>query len=315
MRRGLSVILSGLTAAAFLLGAASADAVRGRHEVRIAGYLPEYRLAQVDVESLGGLTDLILFSAEPNADGSLNMTRLESAPWEKLLTYKTKHRVRLLLAVGGWERSTHFAAVAASDQARQRFIRGVLQTALAKRLDGIDIDWEHPRTAAEEESYGQLLAGLRSAFGPHGLQLTVTIGSWQRLPPAAIEAVDAVQVMSYDKEGEHATEDAARKDVQALLDAGIPPGKIVLGVPFYGRHVETREAKAYRNLVAEFSPAPETDRIGEVYFNGPVTLRRKVDFAVEAGLGGVMIWELGHDAPGEKSLLRAVREAVSRWNR
>ncbi len=310
MRTGLAVLLTGLAIATISVPASSADVGSNAHEFRVAGYLPDYRWAHLDLDSLGRLTDVILFSAEPNADGSLNMTRLQAAPWEKLLTFKTKHRVRLLLAVGGWERSDHFAAMAASEQGRQRFVGDVLQTALAKRLDGIDLDWEHPRNAEEEVLYGQLLADLRSAFRPHGLHLTVTISPWQRLPPEAIEAVDAVQVMSYDHEGEHATVEDAKTDVKTLVEGGIPRAKIVLGMPFYGRDVETREAMAYRDLVASFSPAREADRVGQVFFNGPATIRRKVEFAKDSGLGGVMVWELGQDVPGETSLLRSVQEAV-----
>lgn len=311
MRTGLFLLLAGLTIATLSLRALGTEEVASGRELRVAGYLPDYRFEQIDVDSLTGLTDLILFSAEPNADGTLNMARLEHAPWEKFLTYKTEQRVRLWLAVGGWERSTHFGDVAGSDLRRTRFVGDLLQTALARRLDGIDIDWEHPRNAAEQESYGQLLVALRAAFAAHGLQLTVTIGPWQRLPAAATHAVDAVQVMSYDHEGEHATAERARKDVQALLDAGIPPAKIVLGMPFYGRHVASREATAYRDLLAHSSAAPQSDRLGPIYFNGPDTLRRKVDFAMDAGLGGVMVWELGQDAPGQQSLLRAIRDAVS----
>lgn len=57
--------------------------------LRIAGYLPDYRMADFDVESATGLTDLILFSAEPGADGDLDLRRLRKCPWERLLEYKT----------------------------------------------------------------------------------------------------------------------------------------------------------------------------------------------------------------------------------
>jgi GH18 family chitinase len=314
MQKWIAIVLFGLAFSLDVVHARSADGEDEVREVRVAGYVPDYRFPEFDVESLHGLTDVILFSAEPNADGSLNMGRLEKVPWESLLAFKTKRRVRLLVSIGGWERSTHFPEVATREEARKRFVTDILRTALDKRLDGIDLDWEHPRNAVEEEAYGHLLADLRRAFAPHGLQLTVTIGPWQRLPAVAIEAVDAVQLMSYDHDHEHATTEDARRDVQAFLDAGIPRRKIILGLPFYGRHVESREATAYRDLVRDFSPDPETDRVGQISFNGPKTIRRKFEFAMEAGLGGVMVWELGQDAAGETSLLQAIREAVSGRN-
>lgn len=311
MRNFIAFFLSSLviaSASPCVLYAEDADAFGG---FRVAGYLPDYRFAEVSVESLAGLTDLMIFSAEPNADGSLNLNRLENCPWEKLLTFKTKHRVRLFLTIGGWDRSTHFAQVAASREKRKVFVASVLRIAAEKRLDGIDLDWEHPKDASEQMAYGQLLADLRSALKRHGYMLTVTIAAWQRLPPLAFKSVDGVQLMAYDHPMEHSTIRGTRKDVQSLLDAGIPVEKITLGLPFYGRDIRNGEAKTYAEIVTEFAPNAMNDRIGNMYFNGPDTIRRKVQFAMDTQLGGVMIWELGQDAPGRQSLLKVILESVS----
>jgi hypothetical protein len=88
---------------------------------RVAGYLPDYRFAEFDFATAGGLTDLIVFSAEPNVDADLDVERLKNFPWAKLVECKTKHRIRLILTIGGWGRSTHFAHVAADTGRRQRF--------------------------------------------------------------------------------------------------------------------------------------------------------------------------------------------------
>ena len=82
---------------------------------RIVGYLPNYR--EFDSVSTRGLTDLILFSATPTAKGDLDLSRLKKMPWAKLRAFKTQQRVRLILCVGGWERSANFATVATSDAA------------------------------------------------------------------------------------------------------------------------------------------------------------------------------------------------------
>ncbi len=119
---------------------------------RIAGYLPDYRFAELDLEAAKKWTDLIIFSAEVQADGGLDLKRIEKCPWDKLLAFKTKYRKRLFLTVGGWERSLHFASVASDEQRRKRFVKSVVQIALEKRLDGIDLDWEHPKDEKEEDS-------------------------------------------------------------------------------------------------------------------------------------------------------------------
>jgi len=283
---------------------------------RLVGYLPDYRVADFDLASARGLTDLIVFSAEPSRDGALNLDRLKKIPWATLREFKTKNRVRLILCVGGWGRSTHFPAVAASDEARRTFVKAAVQVCLDERLDGIDLDWEHPKNDKEEAGYTALLEACRDRFRPHGLMLSVTMASWQKLPKEAFGSVDAVHVMSYDNKGQHSTFDAAKADVKAMLGQGAPKEKIVLGLPFYGRRIaDGREAWTYRQIVAKYKPAPETDEVDSIYFNGPATIRRKTEFALESGLGGVMMWELGQDAEGKQSLLGAIREAVQAYRK
>jgi GH18 family chitinase len=284
-----------------------------RDDFVVRGYLPDYRAAQFDPVAARGLTDLIVFSAEPTAAGPLGLSRLKSVPWARLRAFKTHERVRLTLCIGGWGRSTHFAAVAGSPEKRSALVKSAVRTCLDERLDGVDLDWEHPKNRAEEEGYGALLAELRSAFEPHGLVLSVTIAAWQRLPQRAFAAVDRVHLMAYDHNGRHSTFEAARKDAETLIAAGVPAAKIVLGLPFYGRGVkDRRRTLAYREIVARHDPQAEADEVDGVYFNGPATIRRKTAFAHSAGLGGVMVWELGQDAAGERSLLRAILAEVDR---
>ena len=48
----------------------------------------------------------------------------------------------------------------------------------------------------------------------------------------------------------------------------------------------------------------------EVNYNGPATIRRKTELALQVA-GGVMIWELSQDASGAASLLRVIGETVA----
>lgn len=280
---------------------------------RIAGYLPDYRVAGFDLANARSLTDLILFSAQVTPEGKLDLGGLKDAPWDELRRFKTRERVRLILCVGGWERSAGFAAVATSDEKRAAFVREAVATCLERRLDGLDLDWEHPKDAAEQGGYARLLADLRAAFAPHGLVLSVTMAAWQQIPPEGFAAADWVQVMSYDNKGKHSTPEQAAADVKSLLDRKVSPGKIVLGVPFYGRQISGPEKTlTYAEILAKHRPAPGADEAGGVYYNGPETISRKTRDALRAKLGGVMIWEIGQDAPGDRSLLRTIRTTVDR---
>lgn len=278
---------------------------------RVIGYLPDYRLVDYDLEAAKTLTDLIVFSAEPASDGSLNTERLKNCPWTSLLTFKTKHRIRLLLTIGGWERSSQFASVSTSPDLRTKFVAAVVDFCLARRIDGVDIDWEHPEGTQQEQGYASLLSDLRKAFEPHGLLLSVTMAAWQKLTPEAIGAVNFVQVMAYDHDQRHSTFDSAKKDVGQLLDMKIPTEKIILGLPFYGRNLTTRDALTYREIHEKFGPKSDQDEIQGVYFNGPETIQRKTKYAVRSRLAGVMIWELGQDAAGDASLLKVISQSIN----
>lgn len=89
-----------------------------------------------------------------------------------------------------------------------------------------------------------------------------------------------------------------------------------LGLPFYGRDINTGEPKAYYELagsVVQSGRVRTGDQIGSVYFNSHRTLRRKIELAREGGVGGVMIWELGQDTQPfnrSESLMSAIRAAT-----
>lgn len=305
----LRILLVSICVCAFCVVQADDDAI-ARSSFRIVGYLPDYRLADYDLEAAKTLTDLIVFSAEPASDGSLNTERLKNCPWSSLLTFKTKHRVRMLLTIGGWERSTQFAAVSSSPDLRAKFVAAVVDFCLARRLDGVDLDWEHPEGTQQEQGYALLLSDLRKGFEPHGLLLSVTMAAWQKLTPDAIAAVDYVQVMAYDHDQRHSTFESAKRDVDQLLDMKIPAKKIIFGLPFYGRNLKTRDAMTYREIHEKLSPEPDQNEVQGVYFNGPEMIRRKTEHAVRSQLGGVMIWELGQDAAGDASLLKVIQRSI-----
>jgi chitinase len=280
---------------------------------RVVGYLPEYRAAKFDAASAKLLTDIVVFSAQPTAEGGIDMARLARTPWEKLRMARTNHKVRLILCIGGWNRSNGFAAVAASDEKRTKFSETAVKVCLDEKLDGVDLDWEHPKGETEEANYGKLLAAMKEAFKPHGLVLSVTMAGWQKLTAEGYKAVDTVQIMAYDHGGKHATFEAAEEDVKKVTDGGASPAKVILGLPFYGRGVKERnKVLTYREIVAKYHPEPGIDEVEGLYFNGPDTIRKKVSYAREKGLGGVMVWELAQDADGEGSLLRVIRMEAER---
>lgn len=309
-------VASRVVIAMFFLGLLTAcyadaqDSVRNQ-SFRLAGYLPDYRIGNFDLEAAKELTDLIVFSAEPAVDATLDLRRLKNAPWAKLKKLSTENRIRLILSVGGWDRSSQFAVVASSKANRERFAKSAVDFCLEQRFSGIDLDWEHPKDANEQLAYAELLKTVHTTFANHGLTLSITMAAWQELPAEAFQHVDWIQIMAYDHDGKHSTFDNAIADVAKVIKAGAPINKIVLGLPFYGRSLTHHDqAKSFAEIVAKQLVQPDVDEVDGFYFNGPSTIRRKAEYAITNGMAGVMVWEIGQDATGPKSLLRELRRSI-----
>lgn len=290
-------------------------------------------------------------------------------------------QLKLLIAVGGWTGSKHFSDAAATEQDRNRFAESAVAFLREYGFDGIDIDWEYPvaggrdeniRSNADRENFTLLLQALRAALiaagdadGKHYL-LTVAAGASEEYVANTeldqiARTVDWIGVMSYDFTGSWSTTsghnaplfadpadpspDGARHTVAAsvlrLVRAGVSPGKLLLGLPLYGRTwrgCAARNDGAYQEcsgpakgtwedgvldyqdiaanyltreaFVRHFNRTAKVPflfdaRSGQfISYDDAESLRYKVGFLKERGLGGAMFWEITADRKG--SLLNLV---------
>jgi GH18 family chitinase len=228
----------------------------------------------------------------------------------KLQSIKQQSDCRLLLSVGGWDRSNGFAELTSSAATRQIFIHNLVQYCRQNGFHGIDYDWEHPKTKIELSNYVKLITETSNACHPHSMIVTVAQAAWQNLGKDAYQAVDRVHLMTYDHEFPHATYDKSTKDLERVIGWGCAPGKLALGIPFYGRNKD-RKARTYAEITANQPVDATKDLIAGFAFNGQATVAKKVRYAAEQKLAGVMIWELGQDSSrSESGLLAAIRKQV-----
>jgi len=246
-----------------------------------------------------------------------------------------------------------FSALAKRDESRKAFAEDCLSFLKTYNLDGIDLDWEYPGLSwsgaacdpsCDTDNYVLLVKQLRETLGNEyeisyaGYctdKVAVTDG-WRYIDIKAMDPyVDYVNIMTYDlDEAPHhhsALKDSrAYKDcdraVRTYLTAGIAPDKLVLGIPFYGRHSwsESPTALSYKSI-SELDPTkyrrkqwdavascPYVETMDGVFFCGydnPRSIALKGEWARMQGMRGLMYWEYDQD-DAQGSLRRAVWNAV-----
>jgi chitinase len=172
---------------------------------------------------------------------------------------KVEHpELKISLAIGGGHTlaGDRFAAMAANIEMVQRFVTSTKAAVDEYGLDGVDIDWEYPKTAEQGQHYLGLMTDLRAAL-PKPLKLSTALpaGEWvlQYIPLAELASlVDIVNLMAYDFAGanfanvaftaHHANLFAPSTGgsngdsaINYIGRRGFPVNKILLGVPLYGR--------------------------------------------------------------------------------
>ncbi len=303
----------GMTAT--LTGGILAEAVNAAEGLKpksfvVAGYLPDYRLNDKNLASAQYLTDLIAFSFEPRETGDLEVRSWDAGAMALLRKSRSDHGCRLLACMGGWERSDGFRAALSTSEARSRLVESIRNLCEQEKLDGVDLDWEHPKSISEARDYASFMELLKRALGPQRL-LTAAVAVEQTWHEEGVQWLDRVHLMAYDLPERHATVADAETALNRWLKQGVPAEKLCLGLPLYGRGITQRDRTlAYSDMLAKADFRPEADEWDGLYFNGPSTLVQKVALAKKLKLAGVFAWEIGQDAAGEKSLLKAIKAAA-----
>lgn len=258
---------------------------------------------------------LIYFSVIPNSDGTLDRLNVDQRDLNRLNNIKHLYGTELILALSG--NSVNFMAVSEDDDTRKKFLEELLDYALAEGFSGIDFDWEYPKDDEQLTLFEKLIDDAALLISPQGLSISAAVSRFKPLSEDVLAKLDRINLMAYDNFGRHSTYESAVEASEYLqIKYNVEPGKINLGIPFYGRIFSGLDpqywsrTKIYRQLVEEFTLSPSQDEAGGFYFNGIDTVKRKTAYALEQGLGGIMIWELGQDSIGSRSLLKAIREEI-----
>jgi chitinase len=117
------------------------------------------------------LTDLRADIEEPLSGNSANEFH---GCLEQLYLLKMQNRaLKVLLSIGGWTYSMHFASAFSISQGRSTFALSVVSLVKTCGLDGVDIDWEYPTDASHGADIVRLLQAVRGALDTYGKLLSL----------------------------------------------------------------------------------------------------------------------------------------------
>ena len=328
MRIQTQVLSTLFAAACFLTAALSSAQHAAMTPGRVVAYVPNW----IDVGAFATAIDYahithinLAFENPVNANGDFSFNSAEEA----VITQAHAHHVPVLVSIGGGSASGDKALLARyfdliTDAKRVAFTAKLAAYVTAHRFDGLDVDLEGP---AVNKDYGAFIHDLSRALKPKGKLLTSALSQGyggDKVPDSVFSTFDWVNIMAYDGtgpwnpkvSGQHSSLEFAKSNVEYWLKRGLPKSKAVLGVPFYGygfgKAFRTRDYP-YSELVTAYPGAENADQAGAtIWYNGLATMRAKAEYVKAQGLGGVMIWSLNLDAPGDKSLLTAINKGLSR---
>ncbi|MFB9239565.1 glycosyl hydrolase family 18 protein [Plantactinospora siamensis] len=265
--------------------------------------------------------------------------------------------IKVLWSFGGWTWSAGFTQAAQNPAAFADSCYSLVKDPRwADVFDGIDIDWEYPNAcglqcdASGPAAFKNVVTALRSRFGANSLvtaAITADGSNGGKIDAAdyagAAPYLDWLAPMTYDYFGAFNAQgptaphsplysypgipqqgfysDAA---IQKLKSKGVPAGKLLLGIGFYGRGWTgvTQSAPGgsatgaapgtYEAGIEDYkvlkNTCPATNVIaGTAYalcgnnwwsYDTPTTIGGKMSYAKGQGLGGAFFWELSGDTTG-----------------
>ncbi len=225
-------------------------------------------------------------------------------------------------------------AILKSGTSQKRAVDALVQLAVTRGYDGIDIDWELI-PAGERDAFSRFMSRLATALHAHDRLLSVAVfaktsepGRWASQKATDYRAlgkvVDELKIMTYSFSGPWSSAGPQAplgwtRSVIEFAKTIVPAGKIYMGLPFYGYDwhaggttaVQATDAAAligaHHFRVAHDAASGEadlsyTDTSGVkhvLYFVDAKALATKLDLMESAfpDIGGIAIWQLYHEQP------------------
>jgi chitinase len=287
-----------------------------------------------------------------DAEGKIRTSR--TVPSRELAVKAHQAGCKMILSLGGWGWDSQFAAIVAKPEAEDRYIQSVLALVDASDYDGIDLDWEYPDTEREIIGFERMARRLRKELNAMGTRkgrpkvLTMAAsanpGTLKWLgKDFLLETMDWLNVMTYDfagawtdYAGHHSPLHASSKQPTGhprsteltmkylLEERGLPPDRLAVGIPLYGRgfpvsepYASTKNARKtaiprgnYSNLhrlereqdwVRKWDGETKNpwlispDHSIVIGYDDAESVALKTEWAMQKGFRGVFFWQIAAD--------------------
>lgn len=306
-------------------------------------YFPSYRTLTAEgiPNSKLKMVDVACFAfASINADYTLTVQ--EPAKLSALVARCKANGVKILISLNG-SHST-YAAMTSSSTSRAAFINSLKNIVDNYGLDGVDNDWEYPKTsdnsaAGNTALMKELSAWLHDPEVNKLLTMAITPGKYagsirDGIQNECFDYVDWFNVMVYDDYSNDTP--GINHSPFALLETAynywvgtrkLPRYKFVAGTPVYGRSsglskgiemsyitILNNGGDPDANQAQIVSPSYNNGAAFTIYYNGRPLVRQKTRFCIDQKLGGIMFWEAGQDSQDDRSLIKAAYDEVGSYS-
>jgi len=305
-----------------VLGSLAAQA-----QFRVVGYLRSNNNLLNDVKSidLKMINHLFIAFVNPEPNGEFkDYDQLKS-----VVDLAHQANVKVMISCGGGSRHVFLDSLLATKN-RARIVDNFISFAEKYELDGIDVDIENDDITEDYEAF-VIALGARLHQNNKQISAALAFSTRNKISVKSLSVFDFVTLMAYDKHapwrpndpGQHSPLSMAKEQIAYWTnERGLRKNSVVIGVPFYGygfgdlpKQDKTYQSMSFKDILSKFPNAENDDEVqlpndgGIVYYNGRETIKKKTLLAVRE-TGGIMIWQLMHDAPGEHSLLRLINETL-----
>ncbi|KAF7265578.1 hypothetical protein GWI33_021032 [Rhynchophorus ferrugineus] len=263
-----------------------------------------------------------------------------------------------------------FTKVASNETLRASLIKNCYQLLEKYNYDGIDFDWEFP-SLADIVNFSALLKEFSEKFKKHNYLLTAAVNpiptrSYGYDVPEMAKYLDIINIMTYEFYGSFSAHtglhsglypsslDSAYEKkylniesaIKNWANAGAPKNLLAVGIPFYGRSFNLKNASnhgihdpingiarpsspSYLQVMknySDYNTVWDEEQQGYykylnttwVSYDNDRSVRLKAAYCVEQGVKGIFTWNLGlDDVHGEisgvkQTLLQAMNDGLNK---